>query len=315
MIVVTETLMYDPDRAGDSTAEAIMKIKKGGKAVVNSQQAIATILNYFGASEQHIALTLDRVMPLGKPTGAVRGDSNMVRRSGSMMASGFIRRHEHDEFACRSKGCAPPPAGVGGSNPKSTTSRARRAADDIIGRATKAEPRITSTLQGVADKVGGEMVGLDHRLKTSESLARKIKSKAAARGIEPEEYAAQVSDASRYTMQLSAKTYVADIERTMKALKDAGMPVVELEQQWAKGTSYNAVHAIAETRNGTKVEIQFHTEESLAVKAVNHEIYEKWRSEPDAGKRAEMSREMTANSDALEFPAGLDRLGPEVRKN
>jgi hypothetical protein len=196
-------------------------------------------------------------------------------------------------------------------------SKANRAlAKDIASRARSAEPAVTATLKGVAAASGAELVGLKYKLKDETGLSRKIAMKSAEKGITEEEYAGRISDASRYTMKVDHKTYVEDVEKTMKAMTDDGMEVVEIEQQWLHGTSYNAVHVIAQSPNGTKVEVQFHTEASLAVKSVNHKIYKGWRNlDPSDPRRASMTKEMITNSDRLKFPEGLDRLGAAVRKN
>lgn len=60
MIQVTETLKYDPD-IGGSARVAVMKIKAGGTAVVDSIDSIGIVLSAFGASPEHITRTIQRV--------------------------------------------------------------------------------------------------------------------------------------------------------------------------------------------------------------------------------------------------------------
>ena len=49
-------------------------------------------------------------------------------------------------------------------------------ADELLNRASAAEPKVTKDLTGLAKATGGKQEGLDFRLKTKESLARKLET-------------------------------------------------------------------------------------------------------------------------------------------
>ena len=52
--------------------------------------------------------------------------------------------------------------------------KAKKYAENLITQAVKNEPEITETLQKIALEVSAEMVGLEHKFKTEESLTQKF---------------------------------------------------------------------------------------------------------------------------------------------
>jgi len=70
----------------------------------------------------------------------------------------------------------------------------------IIDGVKASEKHITSTMKGVVKEVNGQLAGLNNRLKTLDSLTRKIKSDSITQGISLAKAAAKISDALRYTM-------------------------------------------------------------------------------------------------------------------
>lgn len=194
--------------------------------------------------------------------------------------------------------------------------RAYRAALDIAERAASAEPEITKAIQNVVSANGGRMESLAHRLKTVDSLTRKIATKAKERGQSIEESASQISDALRYTAVIDDPppgSYSRAIEGMLKSLKDDGLEVLELETHWRRGDAYNGVHLIARHPNGSKVELQFHTPASLAAKGETHKIYEIARADGISPEiRAIMVRRMVQIADVAPIPAGALRFGVRV---
>ena len=74
------------------------------------------------------------------------------------------------------------PGQVGGSG-----SGGGGVASSILTEAKQKEPGITSTVQGTVESQGGEMDGLEFRLKDQESLGRKVESTAKELGISHDE--------------------------------------------------------------------------------------------------------------------------------
>src|SRR5690606_24765348 len=97
---------------------------------------------------------------------------------------------------------APDPAGQReGDRAAEREDAIARLADDYMARAAAHEPEVSRILQEVAARVGGTMVGFEHRLKTRDSLLRKIRSRLAE---DPtlEVSRVVIDDALRYTLQV-----------------------------------------------------------------------------------------------------------------
>lgn len=214
-------------------------------------------------------------------------------------------------FACYVKACAPPPAGKGGSSKAGI--QAHKLAKGIVESASKAERAATNDLRGVIDAHGGVMVGLKHRVKGIGSLTRKIHDKAVTRGQSLEESASKVSDALRYTAVLHSKDYTKGVKDTLASLKSKGYKINELETHWKRGDAYNGIHAIVTHPNGTKIEVQFHTTQSIAAKNKTHILYEQARrADTTPQERTRLTKLMVQIADAATIPPGALSVGTKV---
>jgi predicted RNA binding protein YcfA (HicA-like mRNA interferase family) len=214
-------------------------------------------------------------------------------------------------FACYTKACAPPPAGKGGST--KAGHEARRQAIAVHDHAVAIEKGVTDTLRSTVLDQGGALVGLTHRVKGIDSLTRKIHDKALQRHQSMAESANAIPDALRYTAVLHSSKYTAAVKSTRKALEKQGFKIEELETHWQRGDAYNGVHMIARHPNGAKVEIQFHTVDSLRAKALTHPIYEKARQATTTPQeRTMLTKKMVEIADHAKVPKGATGLGTKV---
>lgn len=150
-------------------------------------------------------------------------------------------------------------------------------AKSYIEKANAAEPTVTSILQSMeSDTV--KLVGLDFKIKSEESLTRKILSDSHDLDITPEEAAAAIGDVLRYTLCTSTDNYVDTVDSTMKKLTSAGMKAVVFKNTWG-GTSYKGINSRFQTPQGVIFELQFHTDESYKTKEEVHVYYEIVRAE------------------------------------
>lgn len=188
----------------------------------------------------------------------------------------------------------------GGSSGGSTP----RSAGDVISRAKAAEPHATATMQQIAAKTGGQLVGLDFRLKSEESLQRKIDDKI-AEGMTPEQAAADVKDALRYTVAADADAYSGAHATATDELRAQGWEQVKSTNYWAPGDSYQGLNTWWRTPDGQTVELQFHTPESARVKEDVHVLYNEAREDttPPA-RRAELESTMAGMWDSVPIPPG-----------
>jgi hypothetical protein len=188
--------------------------------------------------------------------------------------------------------------------------RSWETAGSLLDNYSAMEPDVTASLVSTADQYGGRMEGLAHRLKTQDSLARKLFTKGKSKGLTPEEYGAQIGDALRYTMVAppdglagAANSIIADYRRKGYT--------VEVENTWPDPNSaYKGINTNFIAPDGSTFELQFHTPESLATKNVQHDLYDVARSEkypPDVRQYA--NELMVANGRALRLPNGVEAIG------
>jgi len=167
------------------------------------------------------------------------------------------------------------------------------------------EPNVTSKLVSIAAANGGYMDGLKNKLKTPDSLARKLFTKAPTKGLTPTQYGAKIGDALRYTMIAPSDSFAAGTQSVLDSFRKRGY-VVDVENTWTiPNATYRGVNTNL-SKDGQTFEVQFHTPESIAVKRVNHKLYKVARSTtatPD---------EVSAANAAMETNAATLTIPPSV---
>lgn len=176
------------------------------------------------------------------------------------------------------------------------------------------EPAVTSAVRSAADSAGGRCYGLAFRMKSPDSLARKLDNEMEAADsqgggpIDAEGIARrEADDALRYTVALEGHDELpAGLERTIDSLRAQGWEPVEVKDSFLSGNSYKGLHVIARTPTGRVVEVQVHSERSVGVKEDIHVDYEVARdlTRPRAERRAAALRCIEI-SRGVESPAGL----------
>jgi hypothetical protein len=170
--------------------------------------------------------------------------------------------------------------------------------------------RLTGQMIVISKATGGKLEGLEYRIKSTDSLARKIEadSKAEKYDGDMKRAAEDISDASRYTMTFPEENYTGSVQDALKQLEDYGYEV-KAKNFWQKGDDYQGINVKLKTKNGSFIELQFHTPSSLATKEKKlHSIYEKYREEKDLNKKYTFWNEMVSVSDSIPVPANYDNL-------
>lgn len=191
---------------------------------------------------------------------------------------------------------------------KERSAKAVSLASAIRDRAVKVEPQVTELVDTFAKNAGGKLVGLRQRLKSTDSLARKIDADAAKEHEGNHEKAAEsVSDAIRYTIKVPDANYADGLDATVKGLEGTGWQV-RTKNFWQSGDPYDGVN-IKATKNGVAVEIQLHTQKSLDVKDGKlHGIYEKYRVSTDNTFRRQSWDKMVEIAKSIPRPANMPKL-------
>lgn len=152
-------------------------------------------------------------------------------------------------------------------------------------KAVAAEPAITKLVQAVADQSGAKLEGLSNRIKSTDSLSRKIDQDAEKQYQGDRNKAAEeISDANRYTISVNDNDYADTLKSTVSAFEETGWKV-RVKNFWQAGDPYDGVNVKAE-RDGIKVEVQVHTPKSYEIKEkALHDIYEVYRKSSDDSVR------------------------------
>ena len=163
-------------------------------------------------------------------------------------------------------------------------------------RAAAAEPDVTSLVTTLGEMMGAKAEGLDFRLKTEESLARKIATIADEMGITPEEAAEEVNDSLRYTLTMDREGFVENVLAIQNELAAEGWEMWDTawRNYFAPGDDYDGYNTVLyNPESGQKFELQFHTPESYSIKHESWAIYNRWRNTHEDGPiRADLYRQM-----------------------
>jgi len=136
-------------------------------------------------------------------------------------------------------------------------------------------------------------------VKSENSITRKIREKMLEDGLTEEEAAARINDVNRYTMLFNGDTYVEQVKAVQSQLSEMGYVKYDnkYKNYWKEGDDYDGYNTVmVNEETGQRFELQFHTYESIAIKARSHEIYAELRSMPESrmDRRKELYAEMVS---------------------
>ena len=186
-------------------------------------------------------------------------------------------------------------------------------AKKIHAKARKKEAKITSDVVSAAQKAGSKMYGLEHKLKTKDSIARKIKTDSIEKDISLEESANDIKDAVRYTTVSTEKNFVSNYNKVKKTLESKGYKEERCKNYfdlYRQGkVKHKSVQSIFSDKDGYKFEIQFQTPKSQKAKDAKVPIYEERRKPGNsADKNAELERRMEALAEAVPDPKDIYKI-------
>lgn len=189
----------------------------------------------------------------------------------------------------------------------------------LIERVTQDEPKVTRDMKYVVQHEGGELRGLEYRVKSEDSLLRKLKLKGETKGLSPIQLVNDIKDVLRYTMVYPPVGWGLSVQDSLWGLEERGYRVKEEENFWEKGDDYSGLHYTLEAPTGINIELQFHSDDSHRLKEEKlHQMYEEFRDHRTPAKRKqELFDAMAKEWDnvpipdwALEFPQPKQHLRP-----
>lgn len=186
-------------------------------------------------------------------------------------------------------------------------------ADRISARAHKREPTITKDVKKAAFNSGSRMYGLEHKLKTKQSLERKIHTDAVEKGISEREAAMKIKDSVRYTTISEDNEFVDNYYSMKGFLEKKGYEEVRCKNYWdlyRKGeVKHKSVQSVFKAPDGFEFEVQFQTPASQIAKDKKVPLYEERRALGVTGQRAaELERQMEKLAESVPTPDGIYRI-------
>jgi hypothetical protein len=227
----------------------------------------------------------------------------------------LTKHEEHDQSShgawANADGSSPVPA-LAPDKPASAewSSEAVAEAKKLREKALALEPKITELVSTIQRNSGGEFVQLDQRVKSTDSLARKIDGDAVTQYEGDREIAARnISDAVRYTLKVGDENYAESLSSITKALEASGF-TLRVKNFWQSGDPYDGVNIKAK-KDGVEVEIQLHTRSSFAHKegeGGTHPIYKAYQVELNDSKRESMWNQMIEIAKGVTRPANYGSI-------
>lgn len=152
----------------------------------------------------------------------------------------------------------------------------------IFSKSVMAEQNITRDIKQLAEIVGGELKGLEHVLKTPESIANKLYTNMTQWGNTMQEAIRYTDDNIRYTMTFDDENMANGVDDVLKTLMNNGHKVEYMQNRYlpSKVTGkvpegYKDINCKMVSPTGEAYEIQFSTKEAYSRKNNNEETGEK----------------------------------------
>ncbi|MFI7547673.1 hypothetical protein [Actinoplanes sp. NPDC049599] len=157
--------------------------------------------------------------------------------------------------------------------------RANLLADNAIKAAAEAEELLSPRMQKLIESVpGATREGWAYRLKTADSLKRKLAGDLEDAGTDAARVLEGVGDNIRYTAVLLPGQYVHGVQEAVRMLKQQRYELVESPKNgWKPGSmgNYKGINTTwRDPVTGHLFEVQFHTPDSFWVNKLEHPFYE-----------------------------------------
>ena len=188
--------------------------------------------------------------------------------------------------------------------------KAKGLASAIYKSASKRVQRIEDDVKNAAGKTNARMHGLEHKLKTQDSIARKIDTDSLEKGITKDQAASDIKDAVRFTTVSNDGDFVSNYREFKYQLAKKGYEEVKCKNYFELYRQGKAKHkqvtSVFADDTGYKFEVQFQTPSSLKAKDKKTVLYEEVRK-PDVSdtRRSEIVREMEKLAEAVPDPKDI----------
>ena len=189
----------------------------------------------------------------------------------------------------------------------------KTAAHSVYEQANKRIGKISSDVIGCAKRSNSKMYGLEHKLKTEQSIKRKIEKEVIEKNCSVGEAAGSIKDAIRFTTISSEKDFVNNYEQFKSKMLDKGYSEIRCKNyfmQFKEGkVKHKSVQSNFQTKDGYIFEVQFQTPSSQNVKDKKVPLYEEARDvRTSSARRSEIEKQMESMANGIADPMGIERI-------
>ena len=172
---------------------------------------------------------------------------------------------------------------------------------------------ITNDVTAAASSAGAKMHGLENKLKTKESISRKIMADSKEKNISPFEASTDIKDAVRYTIMSSDAKFTDNYFSVKNQLEQKGYSETRCKNYfdlYRKGkVKHKSIQSVFSDPDGYSFEIQFHTPSSQLAKDKKIQLYEERRKpgiKPDRARYLE--EQMVVLAKNVSTPSGVYKI-------
>ena len=184
-----------------------------------------------------------------------------------------------------------------------STGDATSKAKALINAARQNEKYVTPLLQKMEGD-GTRLTGLENRIKGQDSLVRKLLTDAKVKEAIP----VTERDVLRYTYVIGTDDIASQFHIISNELNNNGLRATGTRNTLGDAdAAYRGINTNWAMPDGSELEIQFHTPESINIKeSLNHRLYEESRlSSTSSQRRKELAEQMAKNSKTIPMPPGI----------
>lgn len=179
--------------------------------------------------------------------------------------------------------------------------------------ASEKEKTITKDIKEAAKNSNCKLYGLENRLKTVDSIQRKISKKQVEDNKSEKESMEDIHDSVRYTTISNTKDFVSNYELFKENMSDLGYVEIKCKNYFElfnQGlVKHKSVQSQFSTKDGFSFEVQFHTPESQEAKTKKIPLYEERRKIDINPKRAkELENEMERLALEVPDPPDIEKI-------
>lgn len=173
--------------------------------------------------------------------------------------------------------------------------------------------KIEADVSNAANKAGSKLYGLENRLKTEQSINRKLNKNVKEKGLTLSEASDDIKDIVRFTTLSPDNTFVDSYNTFKKELTSKGYTETRCKNYFSlfnQGkVKHKAVQSTFSTDDGYQFEVQFHTKDSQDVKNKKVPLYEEVRQVGISKKRAsEIENKMYQMALNIPDPKGIETI-------